>query len=46
MNDLLEERTQKVVGEIEAGGGRAQSTPFDVTDYDAVRTAIGEAGPG
>ena len=26
VNDLLEERTQKVVGEIEDAGGRARST--------------------
>ena len=45
VNDLLEERTQTVVGEIEAAGGRARSTPFDVTDYDAVKAAVDEAGP-
>ena len=45
VNDLLEERTQKVVGEIEAAGGRARSMPFDVTDYDAVKAAFDEADP-
>jgi NAD(P)-dependent dehydrogenase (short-subunit alcohol dehydrogenase family) len=45
VNDLLLERTQTVVGEIEAAGGRAYSAPFDVTDYAAVKAAIGEAGP-
>ena len=45
VNDLLEERTQKVVGEIDAAGGHAQSTPFDVTDYDAVKAAFDGAGP-
>ena len=45
VNDLVEERTQTVVGEIETGGGQARSVPFDVTDYDAVHAAISAAGP-
>ena len=45
VNDLLLERTQNVVGEIEAAGGRALSTPFDVTDYAAVKAAIDGSGP-
>jgi NAD(P)-dependent dehydrogenase (short-subunit alcohol dehydrogenase family) len=45
VNDLLAERTQTVVDEIEAAGGTALSTPFDVTDYAAVKAAIGDAGP-
>ena len=45
VNDLIEDRARTVVGEIESDGGRAVSVPFDVTDYDAVKAAIGAAGP-
>jgi 3-oxoacyl-[acyl-carrier protein] reductase len=44
VNDLVEERTHAVVGEIETEGGRAVAAPFDVTDYDAVRASFDALG--
>jgi 3-oxoacyl-[acyl-carrier protein] reductase len=40
VNDLVEERAAAVVAEIEAGGGKAATAVFDVTDWDAVHAAI------
>jgi NAD(P)-dependent dehydrogenase (short-subunit alcohol dehydrogenase family) len=45
VNDLVLERAQSVVGEIEDAGGKAQPAVFDVTDYDAVLDAVAEGGP-
>jgi 3-oxoacyl-[acyl-carrier protein] reductase len=45
VNDLVEERTRTVVGEIESAGGRAVAAPFDVTDYGGVKAAIDAVGP-
>jgi len=45
VNDLRGERADQVVDEIRSDGGSARSVPFDVTDYDAVRAAVAEAGP-
>lgn len=44
LNDLRVERAQTVVDEICATGGAARAVPFDVTDYDAVTTALAELG--
>jgi NAD(P)-dependent dehydrogenase (short-subunit alcohol dehydrogenase family) len=40
VNDLVEERAAAVAAEA---GGRATTAPFDVTDWDAVVAAVGEA---
>ncbi|WP_329791924.1 SDR family NAD(P)-dependent oxidoreductase [Lentzea sp. DG1S-22] len=40
VNDLVAERAEKVAEEIVAAGGRAVPVPFDVTDREAVRTAV------
>ena len=45
VNDLLEERTQKVVGGDRGRRRPRPLAPFDVTDYDAVKAAIDAAGP-
>ena len=45
VNDLVLERAQSVVSEIEVAGGKARPAVFDVTDYDAVRAAVAEGGP-
>lgn len=45
VNDLRVERCDQVVDEIRGTGGAAKSVPFDVTDYDAVQTAMADAGP-
>lgn len=42
VNDLVRERAQRVADEIVAAGGQAMALPFDVTDGDAVRAAIGQ----
>jgi 3-oxoacyl-[acyl-carrier protein] reductase len=44
VNDLRHGRAAEVVDEIGTAGGRAQPLAFDVTDYDAVATAISGAG--
>ena len=44
VNDIVSERAQATVGQIEAAGGRAATAPFDVTNYDAVTHAIAEIG--
>jgi len=44
VNDIVDERAQQTVDQITASGGSASSTPFDVTDYDAVTDAIASIG--
>jgi NAD(P)-dependent dehydrogenase (short-subunit alcohol dehydrogenase family) len=44
VNDLVLERAESVVGEIEESGGTARPAVFDVTDYDAVVAAFADAG--
>jgi len=43
VNDLFGERAQKVVGEIEAQGGKAVPMECDVTDYAAVEAGLAKA---
>ncbi|CAJ1587182.1 SDR family NAD(P)-dependent oxidoreductase [[Mycobacterium] wendilense] len=45
VNDLRPERCEQVVDEIRAAGGAATPVPFDVTEYDAVCTAVAAHGP-
>ena len=45
VNDLVGERADGVVREIEAAGGTASSSVFDVSDHAAVTGAITGAGP-
>jgi NAD(P)-dependent dehydrogenase (short-subunit alcohol dehydrogenase family) len=44
VNDLRPERAQEVAGEIQAGGGAATVSAFDVTDYAAVTAAVEALG--
>jgi NAD(P)-dependent dehydrogenase (short-subunit alcohol dehydrogenase family) len=41
VNDLFEDRAAAVVEEIRGAGGEAMAVAFDVTNYDAVRAAVG-----
>lgn len=43
VNDLFAERAQKVVGEIEAQGGKAVPMVCDITDFAAIETALAAA---
>ena len=45
VNDVVAERAQQVAVAIRQDGGRAEATPFDVTDLDAVATAVAGIGP-
>jgi len=45
VNDLVLERAERVVRAIEAAGGQASPSVFDVTDYDAVVDAVKRGGP-
>ncbi len=45
VNDLVAGRAQAVVEQINAGGGWAVATPFDVTDLPSVRAAIAQVAP-
>ena len=46
VNDLVDERAQRVVDGIVADGGQARPAVFDVTDYPAVVAAIEDGRPG
>jgi 3-oxoacyl-[acyl-carrier protein] reductase len=45
VNDLVLERAEAVVGEIEAAGGVGRPAVFDVTDYDAIVATVSGSGP-
>lgn len=45
VNDLVPERSEAIAAEIVDTGARAVPAPFDVTDLDVVRDAIGRLGP-
>lgn len=45
VNDIVRERANDVVRQIEMSGGTARAIPFDVTDLDSVLEALGPAGP-
>ena len=45
VNDLIVERSNKVVSEITGAGGTASGVTFDVTDLDEVIAAIKAYGP-
>lgn len=40
INDVVGSRADEVRDEIRERGGRAESAPFDVTDWDSVHTAV------
>ncbi len=42
VNDLDPDRANAVASEIQASGNSAEAVPFDVTDLDGVRAALGE----
>jgi NAD(P)-dependent dehydrogenase (short-subunit alcohol dehydrogenase family) len=43
VNDVRAERAEETVSKIKASGGRAAAVPFDITDFGAVRSAVGAA---
>ena len=43
VNDLFADRARSVANKIAATGARATAAPFDITDRDAVQSAIGVA---
>jgi 3-oxoacyl-[acyl-carrier protein] reductase len=45
VNDVLAERAQSVAALIREAGGQAVALPFDVTDLEAVRSAVDRFGP-
>jgi NAD(P)-dependent dehydrogenase (short-subunit alcohol dehydrogenase family) len=45
VNDVVSSRAESVVEEIQAASGKAEPTPFDVTDWGSVRTALDTHGP-
>jgi 3-oxoacyl-[acyl-carrier protein] reductase len=45
VNDLFADRAERVVGEIQAAGGKAEAVVADVTDLAAVTEAFGQFGP-
>src|SRR5580658_6778698 len=44
VNDFVAERADAVVDELTALGATATAASFDVSDYDAVHSAVGDAG--
>lgn len=44
VNDFVAERASAVADELTSLGATATAAPFDVSDYDAVRSAVGDAG--
>ncbi len=44
VNDLMAERVQSVIGEIEAAGGKAVAAAFDVTDIGAAQSTVERIG--
>ena len=44
INDVVADRAAAVAAEIVAAGGSAHPAPFDVTDYDAVVSALARIG--
>ncbi len=44
INDVVESRADEVRDEIRERGGRAESAPFDVTDWDSVHAAVDRLG--
>jgi NAD(P)-dependent dehydrogenase (short-subunit alcohol dehydrogenase family) len=44
VNDFVAERANEVVDELTALGATATAAPFDVSDYDAVVSAVGDSG--
>jgi 3-oxoacyl-[acyl-carrier protein] reductase len=44
VNDFVADRADAVVAEIRAAGGKAEASPFDVSDYDGVRAAVEQTG--
>jgi 3-oxoacyl-[acyl-carrier protein] reductase len=45
VNDIVQERADRVVKEIEEAGGRGQAALFDVTDTSAVHSSISSLAP-
>jgi 3-oxoacyl-[acyl-carrier protein] reductase len=46
VNDIVADRAQAVVDQIEAEGGKGISAPFDLTDLDAVKAGFEAFGGG
>ena len=46
VNDLMADRAESVAEAIAQAGGRALATPFDVTDFEAVKAGVREAEDG
>ena len=44
VNDIRPEQADAAVAELRAAGGKAEALPFDVTDWDAVSSAVSGAG--
>lgn len=43
VNDFVAERAESVAAEIREAGGKAEAMPFDVSDFEAVMAAAGDA---
>jgi 3-oxoacyl-[acyl-carrier protein] reductase len=43
VNDIVADRAESVVGEIQAAGGKATAEAFDVTDLEAVKAGVAAA---
>ncbi|MGX7677285.1 SDR family NAD(P)-dependent oxidoreductase [Jatrophihabitans sp. DSM 45814] len=44
VNDFVPDRADAVVAEIQAAGGQAVATPFDVTDFDSLSARVAQLG--